>query len=177
MVRAAEPPQSTGLQVPYDEGFKQIKSSPAEAIKIFRDLVLGEHPNDADSLKVKEQAVQQLGELYSKQSEAEAIRSLLTEIRPLFAAFPKARTAKLVRMLIESVAKIPDSTALQVLRVSPIQQHCMHGCVEAVIRPACVVASDASAPTWSWMTSEMLPHLVTCMVLELSTFSTYCHTD
>lgn len=141
MVRAPETPQSTGLQIPYDEGVKQIKPSPAEAIKIFRDLVLGEHPNDADSLKVKEQAVQQLGELYSKQSEAEAIRSLLTEIRPLFAAFPKARTAKLVRMLIESVAKIPDSTALQVPRYLLIPQHCIHGHVQEFVSPT-IIALD-----------------------------------
>ena len=114
MGRQPDTPESTGLQLTFDEAIKKAKDSPAEAIKVFRDLVLGDHPNDADTLKVKEQAVQQLGELYSKQHEPEAIRGLLTEIRPLFAAFPKARTAKLVRMLIESVAKIPDSTALQV---------------------------------------------------------------
>ena len=114
MAKATESAESSDVQRLYDQGIKQEKSSPEEAIKIFRDVVLGTHPNDADSLKTKEQAVQKLGELYSKQKEPEAIRSLLTEMRPLFTAFPKARTAKLVRMLIEAVAKIPDSTALQV---------------------------------------------------------------
>jgi 26S proteasome regulatory subunit N6 len=44
----------------------------------------------------------------------QALRGLLTELRPLFGAIPKAKTAKLVRGLIEAISKVPDSTQLQV---------------------------------------------------------------
>lgn len=46
----------------------------------------------------------------------QALRGLLTELRPLFGAIPKAKTAKLVRGLIEAISRVPDSTQLQVRR-------------------------------------------------------------
>ena len=61
-----------------------------------------------------QQAIQKLNDLYAKQKDAEALRRLLTELRPLFAVIPKAKTAKIVRTIIETIAKVPDSTQLQV---------------------------------------------------------------
>ena len=43
---------------------------------------------------------------------------LLTELRPLFAVIPKAKTAKIVRTIIETIAKVPNSAQLQVLPLS-----------------------------------------------------------
>ena len=53
---------------------------------------------------------------------AQALRGLLTELRPLFGAIPKAKTAKLVRGLIEAISRVPDSTQLQV-RQAPRPSH------------------------------------------------------
>lgn len=55
-----------------------------------------------------------LGQLHASQGDAQAVRTLLSELRPLFSALPKAKTAKLVRALIEAISTIPDSTQLQV---------------------------------------------------------------
>lgn len=41
------------------------------------------------SAQVKEGAVTGLAELYAKQKDAQALRSLLSELRPLFAVIPK----------------------------------------------------------------------------------------
>ena len=49
-----------------------------------------------------------------KQADAPGLRALLTDLRPLFAAVPKAKTAKIVRTVIDSIAKVPNSTQLQV---------------------------------------------------------------
>ena len=65
------------------------------------------------------QAIQKLGDLYAKQKDAEALRRLLTDLRPLFASIPKAKTAKIVRTIIETIAKVPNSTQLQVRRTRP----------------------------------------------------------
>ena len=65
------------------------------------------------------QAIQKLGDLYAKQKDAEALRRLLTDLRPLFASIPKAKTAKIVRTIIETIAKVPNSTQLQVCRTRP----------------------------------------------------------
>jgi 26S proteasome regulatory subunit N6 len=60
------------------------------------------------------QAIQKLSDLYAKEKNAVALRNLLTELRPLFAVITKAKTAKIVRTIIETIAKVPDSTKLQV---------------------------------------------------------------
>lgn len=49
---------------------------------------------DETSVKAKEEAITQLAALYAKQEEALKLRNLLTDLRPLFASFPKAKTAK-----------------------------------------------------------------------------------
>jgi 26S proteasome regulatory subunit N6 len=53
--------------------------------------------------------------VYAKEKDAVALKKLLTELRPLFSSFTKAKTAKIVRTIIETIAKVPDSTQLQVL--------------------------------------------------------------
>ena len=90
------------------------QAQPQVAIGKLRDIVLGDHPNDAETIKTKEQALQSLANLYAKQKDAEALRALLTELRPLFALIPKAKTAKIVRTVVDTIAKVPDSTAVQV---------------------------------------------------------------
>ena len=70
------------------------------------------------------QAIQKLSDVYTKQKDAGALRQLLTDLRPLFSVFTKAKTAKIVRTIIETIAKVPDSTQLQV--TSPL-----HPCIHA----------------------------------------------
>jgi 26S proteasome regulatory subunit N6 len=50
----------------------------------------------------------------TKQQQAEALASLLTTLRPVFTLLAKAKTAKIVRSIIDAVAKIPNTTDLQV---------------------------------------------------------------
>ena len=66
-----------------------------------------------EAIKAKEQAIYKLGELYARKREGDKVAALISSLRPFFAIIPKARTAKVVRTLIEEVAKIPDSMALQ----------------------------------------------------------------
>ena len=89
-------------------------TDPSAAVAGLRDVVIGAHPNDVESLKAKEAALQKLTELLVKQQDAAALAALLTELRPLFAAIPKAKTAKVVRTVIDSIAKVPNSTQLLV---------------------------------------------------------------
>jgi len=88
-------------------------SDSSEAVRLLRDIALGSHPNDLESIKVKENAVTKLAKLYADEQDAQAVRTLLTELRPLFGVLPKAKTAKLVRALIEAISTVPDSTQLQ----------------------------------------------------------------
>lgn len=92
------------------------EASGPQAIAQLREIVCGPAPNDAECLKVKEAALGKLADELVAAKDAPALRSLLTELRPLFAAIPKAKTAKIVRTIIDSIAKVPDS---QQLLVSP----------------------------------------------------------
>jgi 26S proteasome regulatory subunit N6 len=71
-------------------------------------------PDESDEgLKAKETAIYELGELYARRHEGDKVAQLISSLRPFFGSIPKARTAKVVRTLIDQVAKIPDSMALQ----------------------------------------------------------------
>lgn len=79
---------------------------------LLREVVAGDAPNDAECLKIKESALGKLTDALVQQRDAAALRSLLTDLRPLFAAIPKAKTAKIVRTVVDSIAKVPDSQKL-----------------------------------------------------------------
>jgi 26S proteasome regulatory subunit N6 len=84
------------------------------AIAQLRDILLGNELTDVETIKVKEQAVQALTDAYVAARDAQALAGLLSELRQFFAAIPKAKTAKLVRSIIDQIAKVPNSTDLQV---------------------------------------------------------------
>jgi len=88
------------------------ESKPAVAAAQLEDLIISAETSE-DAVKVKESAIYQLGEVYAKQGEAAKLGALLTNLRPFFATIPKAKTAKIVRTLIDQVAKIGDSLPLQ----------------------------------------------------------------
>ncbi|CAD5169270.1 unnamed protein product [Musa acuminata subsp. malaccensis] len=67
-----------------------------------------------EALRIKEQAITNLTELLTQEKKAEDLRSLLTQLRPFFSLIPKAKTAKIVRGIIDAVAKIPGTSDLQI---------------------------------------------------------------
>ncbi|GIL86302.1 hypothetical protein Vretimale_13691 [Volvox reticuliferus] len=89
-------------------------SNVAAAVEQLKGLVLEDSNSDADAVRIKEQAITQLCELYIKQGNAQGLADLLTSLRTFFNAIPKAKTAKLVRSIIDAIAKVPGSTQLQV---------------------------------------------------------------
>lgn len=89
------------------------ESDPAKAIAMLREVLY--HPaSAAEVLRVKEQAITALSDLLSQEKKAEELRGLLTDLRPYFNLIPKAKTAKIVRGIIDAVAKIPGTSDLQI---------------------------------------------------------------
>jgi 26S proteasome regulatory subunit N6 len=102
------------LQQKLQAASEAIETQPANAVTQLRDILLGPYPNDAEGLKVKESALDMLAAALVKQKDTAALRALLTDLRPWFGVIPKAKTAKLVRTIIDSIGKIPDSTQILV---------------------------------------------------------------
>uniref|UniRef100_A0A803L5R6 26S proteasome regulatory subunit Rpn6 N-terminal domain-containing protein n=1 Tax=Chenopodium quinoa TaxID=63459 RepID=A0A803L5R6_CHEQI len=81
-----------------------------ESISILQ-RVLGDLSSSPDNLSIKEQAITKLTEFLTQENKAE---NLLTQLRPYFTLIPKAKTAKIVRGIIDVVAKVPGTTELQI---------------------------------------------------------------
>ncbi|TVU49226.1 hypothetical protein EJB05_00524, partial [Eragrostis curvula] len=85
----------------------------SESISILYQ-VLEDPSSSADALRTKELAITNLTNYLTKENRAEDLRNLLTKLRPFFALIPKAKTAKIVRGIIDAVAKIPGTSELQI---------------------------------------------------------------
>lgn len=97
------------------ESIAQALEAPSrpESISILYRVL--NNPNSSpDALRIKEQAITNLTDLLTQEKKAEELRLLLTQLRPFFSLIPKAKTAKIVRSIIDAVAKIPDTSALQI---------------------------------------------------------------
>jgi len=86
---------------------------PFEAISILHKIL--ENPcSSPDAIRIKEQAITILSDLFTQHNMAEDLHALLSQLRPFFAVIPKAKTAKIVRGIIDSVSKIPGTSDVQI---------------------------------------------------------------
>jgi len=91
------------------------ETKPEEAEESYSRVlaVTNENPTD-ETTKLEEQAINGLMKVLVKLRKAEKLEELSRSLRPVFERIPKAKTAKLVRNLIDSVAEIPGTEDLQV---------------------------------------------------------------
>ncbi|KAL0656279.1 hypothetical protein Bca4012_076863 [Brassica carinata] len=83
-----------------------LEANSSEAIQIL-DQVLEDPSSSPEDLRIKEQAITNLCERLTKEKRGEDLRTLLTKLRTFFSLIPKAKTAKIVRGIIDAMAKIP----------------------------------------------------------------------
>lgn len=70
--------------------------------------------NDDAAIKIKEQCIYRLAKIYTEQKQFGEVANLLKGNGDFFGAIPKARTAKIVRNMLNIVATVPDSLSIQV---------------------------------------------------------------
>ncbi|SCZ93789.1 BZ3500_MvSof-1268-A1-R1_Chr6-3g08885 [Microbotryum saponariae] len=71
-------------------------------------------PQDDQLLREKETAIVELGQLYSARQDATALAQVIRDSTWLMQHLAKAKTAKLVRTLLDQLSAIPNSSALQI---------------------------------------------------------------
>lgn len=112
------PPAETAAELKADtktleKAVEKQATDPETALEIF-GRIMADESSGAEALRVKEQAIQGTGDILASQGKAQELRELLKSLRPFFGLIPKAKTAKIVRTIIDQVAKVPNSTQVQV---------------------------------------------------------------
>lgn len=90
-------------------------SNAVETTQLYQNIIMKDSPNDTESIKLKEEVIEKLTELKVKEKDSKYLAIFLKELRGLFTKLPKAKTAKIVRNIIDAIAKIPGSTETQVI--------------------------------------------------------------
>ncbi|KAL8673569.1 MAG: hypothetical protein Q9224_007521, partial [Gallowayella concinna] len=96
------------------EAKKLAKSDPTKAEDIYKD-VLSKGPGSGEAaLKEYETALMGLGELYRDQKLPKELSELVTSSRSTLSSFAKAKTAKIVRQLLDLLSAIPNTVDIQI---------------------------------------------------------------
>jgi len=104
----------SNLQIEYEKAEKlETENQIEQAINNYHQII-SSGDNSEEAAKIKEQAIYHVGKIYGKMGQVHEISRLVKDIRPFFDSISKAKTAKIVKTLIDLVADIPDSTQLQI---------------------------------------------------------------
>ncbi|KAJ4307012.1 26S proteasome regulatory subunit rpn6 [Collariella sp. IMI 366227] len=97
------------------EAQKLAKSDPNKAADIYKEIVSKPPSVTSDSaIREYEVALISLGELYRDQKNTDELVGLVTKSRTVLSSFAKAKTAKLVRQLLDLFEAIPNSLDIQI---------------------------------------------------------------
>ncbi|KAJ5076400.1 26s proteasome non-atpase regulatory subunit 11 [Anaeramoeba ignava] len=91
---------------------KQNKNE-KEILKEYQEIIQTKTENE-EEIKIKEETIIEIGEIFAKLGFGENIKNLMDSLQDFFLQLPKARTAKIVRKLIELINQIPNSIDLQI---------------------------------------------------------------
>lgn len=90
----------------------------SEGINLLNEIVsdphIGSCEDDEDSIRVKEQGILQLGELYKKEGKAKELADLIKATRPFLSLISKAKAAKLVRSLVDFFLDLEAGIGIEV---------------------------------------------------------------
>eukprot|EP01112_Ceratiomyxa_fruticulosa_P011861 TRINITY_DN3260_c0_g2_i1.p1 TRINITY_DN3260_c0_g2~~TRINITY_DN3260_c0_g2_i1.p1 ORF type:complete len:483 (+),score=106.41 TRINITY_DN3260_c0_g2_i1:129-1451(+) len=98
------------LEVEYENAAKLSKEHPDKAIFELKQIV----DSELASPKIKEQSIYKIAETLADHGRGKELATLLHNIRPFFDNIAKAKTAKIVRSIIDLASKIPNSERLQI---------------------------------------------------------------
>ncbi|KAJ3013533.1 26S proteasome regulatory subunit rpn6 [Thoreauomyces humboldtii] len=90
------------------------KTSPNEAISKYEAILGAPTSSGSPDLLTRETALVKLGELFSDTKQAEPLNALIRGAPAALANTSKAKTAKIIRALLDTFAEVPDSLPLQV---------------------------------------------------------------
>ncbi|KAK5661038.1 hypothetical protein OQA88_12417 [Cercophora sp. LCS_1] len=97
------------------EAQKLAASNPQKAEEIYKEVISKAPSVTSDAaIREYETALISLGELYRDQKNSQGLVGLVTQSRTVLSSFAKAKTAKLVRQLLDLFNDIPKTTDIQI---------------------------------------------------------------
>ncbi|KZV71944.1 PCI-domain-containing protein [Peniophora sp. CONT] len=87
---------------------------PTRAEALYKEILKEPASNNAEALRHQETALVKLGELYRDQKNAKGLAEVITLSRSYMSSTAKAKTAKLIRTLLDYFNPIPDSSQTQI---------------------------------------------------------------
>ncbi|KAF2173853.1 hypothetical protein M409DRAFT_35341 [Zasmidium cellare ATCC 36951] len=97
-----------------EEARKLAKDQPAKAEQIYKDILSKAPGTNEKSVKEFENALIGLGELYRDHKRTQDLANLIQQTRDVLSSFARAKTAKLVRQLLDLLAAIPNTIDTQI---------------------------------------------------------------
>jgi len=97
----------------YDTAQEIQDTKPEEAMELFHKVVITEDPENK-LVKLKEESVYHITRIMAKKQDASLLKKLLTRLEGYFNSLAKAKTAKIVRQVVEIVSRSVTSIDLQV---------------------------------------------------------------
>ncbi|MCJ1335097.1 26S proteasome regulatory subunit rpn6 [Bachmanniomyces sp. S44760] len=96
------------------ESQKLAKTDPSKAEATYKDILSTGPDSGEAALREYETALIGLGELYRDNKKPNELAELVRTSRSTLSSFAKAKTAKLVRQLLDLLAAIPSTTDIQI---------------------------------------------------------------
>ncbi|EME81388.1 uncharacterized protein MYCFIDRAFT_52075 [Pseudocercospora fijiensis CIRAD86] len=97
-----------------EEARKLAKDQPQKAESIYKDILSKQPGQNDKALREFENALVGLGELYRDHKRTDDLVNLIQQTRDVLTSFARAKTAKLVRQLLDLFAPIPNTTDTQI---------------------------------------------------------------
>ncbi|ORY96120.1 hypothetical protein BCR43DRAFT_557139 [Syncephalastrum racemosum] len=110
IVHSTEPPSAT---LKHAEELKSARET-EKAIALYKDILSKPHANNDDIQREQEFALVRLGELYKDLGLGQELATLIRSSHSFMSAIAKAKTAKLIRTLIDFFSDIPNCLPLQI---------------------------------------------------------------
>ncbi|KAL8830567.1 MAG: hypothetical protein Q9170_005685 [Blastenia crenularia] len=97
-----------------EEALKLRKSNPSRAESTLKDILSNGPGSGEAALRDYEAALMGLGELYRDEKKSQELSKLVTDSRSTLSSFAKAKTAKIVRQLLDLLSAIPNTVDIQI---------------------------------------------------------------
>eukprot|EP00968_Pinguiococcus_pyrenoidosus_P019080 scaffold2008_cov283-Pinguiococcus_pyrenoidosus.AAC.20 len=107
-----------------ESAFEQARE-PLAAVQNGASAILDDGDDSEGALKAKEAAMYLLAKMLCRVGNVEGLKDLLFSHSAFFARIPKAKTAKIVRSILDMVEEVPDSLVMQVDLTKAVIQWCI----------------------------------------------------